>query len=97
MNISLSNIEINMMVCRKIIIILLFDNKNKIYLFDLNTLSSLLVDNAGGDEFSLNFFVAFNASESSFVISSFLINLFLFFEFSLDLILLLIYDCDIGF
>ena len=52
--------RINMMLCRKIIIILLFDNKNIIYLFDLNTLSSLLVDNAGGDEFSLNFFVAFN-------------------------------------
>ena len=55
----------------------------------------LLVDSAGGREFSFNFFFAFIAS--SLVISSFLINLFVIFDFSFDLILLSIYDCDIGF
>ena len=78
-----------------ILIILLFDNNNIIYLFDLNSLSLLLVDNAGGNEFSFNFFLACIAS--FLVISSFLINLFVIFDCSFDLILLSIYDCDIGF
>ena len=64
-------------------------------MFDLNFLSLLLVDNAGGNEFSFNFFFAFNAS--CLVISSFLINLFVIFDCSFDFILLSIYDCDIGF
>ena len=55
----------------------------------------LLVDSAGGNELFFNCFFAFIAS--SFVISSFLINLFVIFAFSFDLILLSIYDCDIGF
>ena len=68
--------------------------KHHFYYF-LNFLSLLLVDNAGGNELFFNCFFAFIAS--SFVISSFLINLFVTFAFSFDLILLSIYDCDIGF
>ncbi len=45
--------------------------------------------------FFFNCFFAFIAS--SLVIASFLINSFVIFDFSFDLILLLIYDCDIGF
>jgi hypothetical protein len=53
----------------------------------LNTLSLLLVDSAGCNEFSFNFFFA--CIDSSLVISSFLISLFVIFAFSFDLILLL--------
>ena len=70
-------------------------SKTAFHFFDLNTLSLLLVDSAGGNELFFNCFFAFIAS--SLVISSFLTNLFVIFEFSFDLILLLIYDCDIGF
>ena len=49
---------------------------------------------AGASEFSFNCFLAFKAS--SLVICSFLINLFVTLAFSLDLILLSIYDCAIG-
>ena len=62
MNISMSNLDIKTMLCRKIIIILLFDNINIIFLFDLNTLSLLLVDSAGGNILFFNCFFACNAS-----------------------------------
>jgi hypothetical protein len=45
--------------------------------------------------FSFNFFFALIAS--SFVMSSFLINLFVTFTLFFDLIVLSIYACDIGF
>ena len=50
---------------------------------------------AGGSEFSCNFFLACNAS--CFVMSSFLINLVVILAFSLALIFLSMYACDIGF
>jgi hypothetical protein len=50
---------------------------------------------AGASVLSFNCFFAFNAS--FFVISSFLINLVVILAFSLALIFLSIYACDIGF
>jgi hypothetical protein len=65
------------------------------YLLDLDFLSLLLVDNAGGSESSYNCFFAFIAS--SFVMSPLLINLFVIFRLFFGLIVLSIYACDIGF
>ena len=50
---------------------------------------------AGGKELFFYCFFAFIAS--SLVMSSFLINIFVIFEFAFELFLLLIYGCDIGF